>query len=124
MQLRNVPRSERNGDWSLIEGDIYRRQGDGPGALAAWKESIRLDPHAPDAYQHMAEYYALRGDGEFAIAEMHNALEILPNDMALRNSLAELALRQDKTDVAETEYRTTLASQPDDPRAMLGLARV
>ena len=91
MQLRNVPRAERNGDWSLIEGDIYRRQGDGPGALAAWKESIRLDPHQPDAYQHMAEYYALRGDGEFAIAEMHNALEILPNDMALRNSLAELA---------------------------------
>lgn len=124
MQLRNVPRSERNGEWSLIEGDIYRRQGDGPGALAAWKESIRLDPHAPDAYQHMAEYYALRGDGEFAIAEMHNALEILPNDMALRNSLAELALRQDKTDVAETEYRTILASQPEDPRAMLGLARV
>ncbi len=124
MQLRNVPRSERNGEWSLIEGDIYRRQGDGPGALAAWKESIRLDPHQPDAYQHMAEYYALRGDGEFAIAEMHNALEILPNDMALRNSLAELALRQDKTDVAETEYRTILASQPEDPRAMLGLARV
>lgn len=124
LQLRNVPRSERNGEWSLIEGDIYRRQGDGPGALAAWKESIRLDPHAPDAYQHMAEYYALRGDGEFAIAEMHNALEILPNDMALRNSLAELALRQDKTDVAETEYRTILASQPEDPRAMLGLARV
>lgn len=124
MQLRGVPRSERNAEWSLIEGDIYRRQGDGPAALQSWKESIRLDPHIPDPYQHMGEYYALRGDGEFAIAEMHNALEILPNDMQLRNALAELALRQDKLDVAETEYRTILASNPDDPRAMLGLARV
>ncbi len=123
-QLRNVPKAERSAEWSLIEGDIYRRQGDGPAALASWKEANRLDPHIPDPYQHMAEYYALRGDGEFAIAEMHNALEILPNDMQLRNSLAELALRQDKTDVAETEYRTILAAQPDDPKAMLGLARV
>lgn len=124
MQLRNVPRGERNAEWSLVEGDIYRRQGDGPAALASWKEAIRQDPHIPDPYQHMGEYYALRGDGEFAIAEMHNALEILPNDMQLRNALAELALRQDKLDVAETEYRTILASNPDDPRALLGLARV
>lgn len=124
MQLRNVPRAERNAEWSLVEGDIYRRQGDGPAALASWKEAIRQDPHMPEPYQHMGEYYALRGDGEFAIAEMHNALEILPNDMQLRNALAELALRQDKLDVAETEYRTILASQPDDPRALLGLARV
>ncbi|MCC7529455.1 MAG: tetratricopeptide repeat protein [Candidatus Melainabacteria bacterium] len=124
MQLRNVPRSERSAEWSLVEGDIYRRQGDGPAALASWKEAIRLDPHIPDPYQHMGEYYALRGDGEFAIAEMHNALEILPNDMQLRNALAELALRQDKLDVAETEYRTILSSKPDDPSALLGLARV
>ncbi len=66
----------------------------------------------------------MRGDGELAIAEMHNALEILPNDMALRNQLAELALRQDKLDVAEAEYRTILAAQPDDAQGLLGLSRV
>lgn len=124
MQLRNIPKTERNAEWHLLEGDIYRRQGDGPGALAAWKESIRTDPHMPDSYQHMAEYYALRGDGELAIGHMHDALEILPNDMQLRKQLAELALRQDKLDVAETEYRTILNANPEDPNAMLGLARV
>jgi tetratricopeptide (TPR) repeat protein len=35
-----------------------------------------------------------------------------------------LALRQDKLDVAESEYRTVLASQPDDPGSLLGLSRV
>lgn len=124
MQLKAIPKVDRTGDWYLVEGDIYRKQGDGPSALASWREAIRLDPHSPDGYKHMAEYYALRGDGELAIAEMHNALEILPNDMLLRNELAELALRQDKLEVAETEYRTILASQPDDPRALLGLSRV
>ncbi len=124
MELHNIPASARTFDWSLVEGDIYRKQGDGPAALAAWRETIRLEPHSPDAYRHMAEYYAVRGDGELAIAGLHDALEILPNDMPLRQQLAELALRQDKLEVAESEYRTVLASQPDDAGALLGLSRV
>lgn len=123
-ELHNIPESERTAEWYAAEGDIYRKQGDGPAALASWHESIRKDPHNPDPYRHMAEYYSVRGDGELAIGEMHNALEILPNDMALRSQLAELALRQDKLDVAEAEYRTILASQPDDAHALVGLSRV
>lgn len=124
MELRNIPQAYRNHDWSLVEGDIYRKQGDGPAALASWREAIRLEPHDPEPYRHMAEYYSVRGDGELAIAGLHDALEIIPNDMPLRQQLAELALRQDKLDVAESEYRTVLASQPDDPGALLGLSRV
>lgn len=124
MELRNIPANFRNNDWYTVEGDIYKKQGDGPAALASWREAIRLEPHGPEAYRHMAEYYAMRGDGELAIAGLHDALEILPNDMRLRQQLAELALRQDKLDVAESEYRTVLASQPDDPASLLGLSRV
>lgn len=124
MELRNIPQSARTHDWELVEGDIYRKQGDGPAALASWREAIRQDPHDPEPYRHMAEYYAVRGDGDMAIANLHDALEILPNDMPLRTQLAELALRQDKLDVAESEYRTVLASNPDDAGAMLGLSRV
>lgn len=124
MELRNIPASYRTNDWYTVEGDIYKKQGDGPAALASWREAIRLEPHGPEPYRHMAEYYAMRGDGELAIAGLHDALEILPNDMRLRQQLAELALRQDKLDVAESEYRTVLASQPDDPAALLGLSRV
>ncbi len=124
MKLHGVPDVYRGADWHLIDGDVYRKQGDGPAALAAWQEAIRMDPHNPDSYRRLSEYYTLRGDGELAIGEMHNALEILPNDFNLRNQLAELALRQDKLDIAEAEYRTILASQPDDAQGLLGLSRV
>lgn len=124
MELHNIAENQRTPDWFATEGDIYRKQGDGPGALTSWREAIRLDPHNPDPYRHMAEYYTLRGDGELAIGEMHDALEILPNDMGLRNQLAELALRQDKLEVAESEYRTILAANPEDANALLGLSRV
>lgn len=124
MELHNIPQVSRTFDWYLVEGDIYKKQGDGPAALASWRESIRMDPHSPESYKHMAEFYAMRGDGELGIASLHDALEILPNDMVLRQQLAELALRQDKLDVAEAEYRTVLAAEPEDPAAMLGLSRV
>ncbi len=124
MKLHSVPDALRTADWQLVEGDIYRKQGDGPAALVAWQEAIRLDPRNPEPYRRLSEYHTLRGDGELAISEMHNALEILPNDLALRSQLAELALRQDKLDVAEAEYRTILAAQPDDAQGLLGLSRV
>jgi tetratricopeptide (TPR) repeat protein len=124
MELHNIPQQYRTHDWYQIEGDLFRKQGDGPAALASWREAIRVEPHDPIPYKRLGEYYAMRGDGELAIAELHNALEILPNDMVLRTQLAELALRQDKLDVAETEYRTILAASPDDPQALLGLSRV
>ncbi len=124
MELHNIPQQYRTYDWFQVEGDIYRRQGDGPAAIASWRESIRLEPHNPQPYRHMAEYYAVRGDGELAISQLHDSLELLPNDMLLRAQLAELALRQDKLEVAEAEYRTILAAKPDDASALLGLSRV
>jgi cytochrome c-type biogenesis protein CcmH/NrfG len=123
-ELHNIPENGRTPDWYLVEGDVLRKQGDGPAALAAWRESVRLDARSPEPYKRLAEYHTLRGDGEMAIGEMHDALEILPNDMLLRTKLAELALRQDKLDVAEAEYRTILDAQAGDPQALLGLSRV
>lgn len=124
MELHNIPAAARAHDWYLVEGDIYRKQGDGPGSLASWREAVREEPHDPDPYRRMAEYHTVRGDGEMAIADLHDALELLPNDMLLRQQLAELALRLDKLDVAEQEYKTVLDSQPEDPSALLGLSRV
>lgn len=124
MELKSVPEVARNSEWYQVQGDVYKKQGDGPASLASWKESVRLEPHNPDAYRHLAEYHTIRGDGEMAISEMHDALEILPNDLPLRMQLAELALREDKLEVAESEYRTVLSSQEDDPAALLGLSRV
>lgn len=123
-ELHTIPRDQRGADWQRVQGDIYKAQGDGPSALASWKEANRLDPRSPEPYKNLAHHYSSRGDGEMAIAEMHNALEILPNDLNLRRELAELALRQDKLEVAETEYRTILSVKDSDPAALLGLSRV
>lgn len=123
-ELHSIPRPERESEWYQVQGDIYKKQGDGNSSVNSWKESMRRNPRSPDPYKRLAEHYTMRGDGELAIAEMHSALEILPNDINMRQKLAELALRMDKLEVAEQEFRTILAVKPDDPSAVLGLARV
>ncbi|MBU6451998.1 MAG: tetratricopeptide repeat protein [Cyanobacteria bacterium REEB67] len=124
MELHNIPDSQRNSEWHTVEGNVLRHQGDGPSALQSWNKANMEDPRNPEPYRQKADYYAIRGDGQLAIAEYHNALEILPNDFSLRDALADLALREDKVDVAEAEYKTILEAKPDDPKALLGLARV
>jgi tetratricopeptide (TPR) repeat protein len=124
MELHNIPDANRNSDWHTVEGEIYQKQGDTPSAIASWQKAISEDPRNPVPYRKKAELYAMRGDGELAISEYHNALDILPNDFTMRGDLAELALRQDKLDVAEAEFKTILSGKPDDPKALLGLARV
>jgi len=124
MELHNIPDSQRNSEWHTVEGNIFRSQGDGPSALQSWNKANMEDPRNPEPYRQKAEYYSMRGDGQLAIAEYHNSLEILPNDFTLRDALADLALREDKVDVAEAEYKTILEAKPDDPKALLGLARV
>ncbi len=124
MELHDINPKDRSSLWYQIEGNIYKKQGDGPAALTSWQESIKADPHNSDAYKQMAKFYTTRGDGELAMSQMHNALEILPNDTNLRTDLAELALRQNKLDVAEQEYKTILAGDPDNAQALLGMSRV
>lgn len=123
-ELHSISREDRESEWYKVQGDIYRKQGDGNSAVASWKESIRREPRNADPYKSLAEHYTMRGDGELAISEMHSALEILPNDIPMRQKLAELALRLDKLEVAEQEFRTILSVKQNDPSALLGLARV
>jgi len=58
MLAGDIPESARNADWHLVRGDIYRKQGDGPAALAAWREAIRLldIPYGPEPLPEAGSY--------------------------------------------------------------------
>ncbi|MBX9849650.1 MAG: tetratricopeptide repeat protein [Rhodocyclaceae bacterium] len=123
-ELLSIPEGARESEWYHAKGDIYDKQGDGPSAIASWKESYRLNPRNPDPYRRLAEYYSRNGHWELAISEMRNALEKLPYDLRMRAKLAEVAFSEDKLDIAEQEYRAILVAHPDELLSLLGLARV
>lgn len=46
MELHNIPDASRNSEWHAVEGNIFRKQGDGPSALASWSKAIAEDPRS------------------------------------------------------------------------------
>ncbi len=66
-----------------------------------------------------------RSDPETAVAELRRALDLGGDEVGpARLRLAELLLEQGRLEEADREFRLALASNPNDPRAHLGLARL
>ncbi len=62
------------------------------------------------------------GQAELARAEFARALQLDPNNVAVHQQLASLAMRQGLADEGEQAYRDLLSTRPDDAAAMVGLA--
>jgi tetratricopeptide (TPR) repeat protein len=98
-ELNEIPNAERNAQWSLVAGDIYCKQGDRQSAFASWHNAARLDPFLPDAYHHMAEYYASHGKDELAVTELFRGLDVLPDNRTLREQLVNIARKSHKVEL-------------------------
>lgn len=60
--------------------------------------------------------------GDETISALREALRLSPNNLPLRQHLAETLLGLGRPDEAEKEYRAALSSSPDNDRLKLGLA--
>lgn len=123
-ELNAVPPLERNSDWYVAQGTLSEKQNKENEALQSWARASVEDPRAPAPYRKKAAYFEKKGKPNQAIAEYHVALEAFTNDFAMRQALAELALRNNNLDVAESEFKTILTARPDDIKALIGLAQV
>ncbi len=56
--LERLGRSSDSADAWLLLADLHVQQGDLAGAVQAWREVIRLQPHSKEAHRKLAEAYA------------------------------------------------------------------
>src|SRR4051812_8530563 len=63
-------------DEAKTQGDLLRDKGDFDGAIAAYTEAIRLDPHSAEGYSVRGIAYGLKGDSDRAIADCTEAIRI------------------------------------------------
>jgi tetratricopeptide (TPR) repeat protein len=110
----------------IMAGELGR-QGDHTGAIAQFREAIRLNPILPGAHFELAEQLRTSPDAALnAQAESEYKAAIKANqydEMAWRQLAGVLAAKGDfKT--AEEDYRRALALQPKDSEAKTGLAIV
>jgi Flp pilus assembly protein TadD len=71
-------------DEATKRGNLLRDKGDFDGAIAAYTEAIRLNPHNAQLYSSRGQAYARKGEWEKAIADctqaIHLATRTAPSD--------------------------------------------
>ncbi|HZW30391.1 MAG TPA: tetratricopeptide repeat protein, partial [Isosphaeraceae bacterium] len=93
-------------------------------AVAALRETIRLQPRDFRAHSLLGLALNAQGKRSEAIAAYREAIRLQPHVAYVHNNLGLALSAQGKLDEAIAEYRTAIRLQPDDPSAhnLLGIA--
>ena len=73
-----------------MQGKILEKQGKLDDALAAFRQTVLVNPKESDAYFEMGAIYQQRGDRARALAAYQKAVEISPDDADYQRALAAL----------------------------------
>jgi len=110
----------------IMAGELGR-QGDRAGAIAQYREAIRLNPMLPGAHFELAEQLRTSPDAAQnarAEEEYRAAIQVNQFDAISWRELGGIMAAKGDFKVAEEHYRKALALQPKDAEAKTGLAIV
>jgi tetratricopeptide (TPR) repeat protein len=119
----NIAKGPNNASWWMVAGYAHSRQKHHPRAIECFQEMARLDPHAPEGWQLLAQEYRVAGDSQRAADVLLQALG------AVRDSaLTHLLLGESYSDLGRFEpagrvYRQALDLDGGLTPAWIGLAR-
>lgn len=106
-------------------GVLLTGEGKYTDAIAALRESLRLEPESAKVHRTLGYNLDKTGDRSGAIQEYREALRIAPNDFDAHKRLGDLLLATEQFDEAASHLRRYLDSRPNDDaeaRTALGLA--
>lgn len=103
---------------TLLRNYDYRSE------LALWRDSAAKAPRNHRAQYNYGVYLQIDGQAEEAIAQYHKALELQPSYVDANLNLAGLAFYYKRYDDAVIHYDDILVYEPDNEKALYGLAEV
>jgi tetratricopeptide (TPR) repeat protein len=107
----------------LVLGQIYLREGSLQKAAKTFEQAAQAAPDMPDAWIWLAQTYRNLGDLEQAAAHAERAVTLATNQIRPLLLRGEIALQANNPRGAQTRAQAALRIQPDDPDALLLLAR-
>jgi len=99
------------------------RQGNAEGAIAHYREALKIDPNLPGAHFELAELLSAGSDPDGAQKEYQAALAVDPYDEKSECRMGEFALRGNDLNAANAHFSRSLQLQPGDADAAAGLAK-
>jgi tetratricopeptide (TPR) repeat protein len=95
--------------WVRVNSGVaLENKGDWDGAIAEYREAIRLNPNSDLAHTHLGFALWEKGDWDGAMAEYREVLRLNPHDDAAHNNLGAALWQKGDTDGAMAEYREAL----------------
>ena len=94
------------------------------GIIACLDKASALEPEDPLTLHRLADYYKIWGESEKAIALFIQLIELNPGLLAVREQLADLYLRADKTSDATKQLEAILRERPTNERALFVLGGI
>jgi tetratricopeptide (TPR) repeat protein len=92
-------------------------KGDHPGAIAALRQAVTLDPGFADAHGNLGAEFALVGNYQEAAAELHRAALLAPSSSWIHSNLAYVLYQSGEPAQAEREARRAVALDSRNPQA-------
>src|SRR5438067_12401486 len=106
---------------------VYEQMGERDQAAETYSRIVELSPNDADAWEHLGTWRALQGNTNDAIAAYNRSLELDPDRITARFSLAETYLEAERFEEAMNAYQALVQQgeelQSDDlAAAYAGLA--
>ncbi|MBI5751560.1 MAG: tetratricopeptide repeat protein [Hydrogenophilales bacterium] len=111
-------------EYWLRMADIYALGNNAAASSAALQAATRLAPQDHALFYRLAQSYPSVKESREAAAAIERALELDPKNLEYLRTRADLASERSDYAMALDSYRRILAIAPDDPGALLGIARV
>jgi tetratricopeptide (TPR) repeat protein len=125
--LRMMVAAPDSAEIHMVMAGELGRQGDHTGAIAQFREAIRLNPMLPGAHFELAEQLRTSPDAalnKLAEGEYQAAIKVNQYDELAWRQLGAVMAGKGDFKAAEEDYRKALALQPKDSEAETGLAIV
>lgn len=91
------------------QGQAAMRQGKPTEAIGLYEQSLALDPHFDRIYLSLAAAYLETGDEAGACPQLAKYVAAHPDNLVIRNHLAELLLRLHRLSEAQAEFERFIA---------------
>ena len=86
--------------------------------------AVALEPEDPLTLHRLADYYKVWGESDKAISLFIQLIELNPGLISVREQLADLYLRADKTEKATRQLEAILRERPTNERALFVLGGI
>jgi Flp pilus assembly protein TadD len=119
-----LPLETQNADEVFLAGNAHATLGQLDEALAAYQETLKLNPNKGGAYTNIGVVYYQKGDLEEAIKQLKKALEVDPQDAETTYMLGAAYVQKQDLIEAEKAFNRALELNPDLAPAHTGLGNV